>query len=344
MDWINYEVEGQIDGIKTLWTSEIELFPIAVTMERFREFEKYGCFTFGYEGSDANLSIEKEKKEMELKVTEYQLPEKISFNFEELKQELTEKVSHYETLVYTDEQIKEAKEDRANLNKLKKALNDERIRREKEYMVPFNAFKAQIAEIISIIDKPVAVIDKQVKAYEEQRRQDKLDEITEFFNETEHPEWLHIAQIMDDKWLNASVSVKSITESMESKLDQIEMDLTTLHDLPEFGFEATEIYKTSLNLNKALNEGHRLSEIQKQKAAHEAEQARLAAEAEAKKAAEQAANKAGEAVFNNAPDVSAQIPEAPAKQWVRFQALMTTEDAFALKDFFNSRNIEFKAV
>lgn len=339
-----FPLAGLIDGIKTLWTSEIELFPIAVTMERFREFEKYGCFTFGYEGSDANLSIEKEKKEMELKVTEYQLPEKISFNFEELKQELTEKVSHYETLVYTDEQIKEAKEDRANLNKLKKALNDERIRREKEYMVPFNAFKAQIAEIISIIDKPVAVIDKQVKAYEEQRRQDKLDEITEFFNETEHPEWLHIAQIMDDKWLNASVSVKSITESMESKLDQIEMDLTTLHDLPEFGFEATEIYKTSLNLNKALNEGHRLSEIQKQKAAHEAEQARLAAEAEAKKTAEQAANKAGEAVFNNAPDVSAQIPEAPAKQWVRFQALMTTEDAFALKDFFNSRNIEFKAV
>lgn len=44
-----FPLAGLIDGIKTLWTSEIELFPIAVTMERFREYEKYGCFTFGYE-------------------------------------------------------------------------------------------------------------------------------------------------------------------------------------------------------------------------------------------------------------------------------------------------------
>ena len=74
---------------------------------------------------------------MELKMNEYQLPEKILFNYEELKQELTEKVAHYETLVYTDDQIKEAKADRANLNRLKKALNDERIRREKN--LPYTA-------------------------------------------------------------------------------------------------------------------------------------------------------------------------------------------------------------
>ena len=45
-----FPLAGLIDGIKTLWTSEIELFPIAVTMERFREYEKYGCFTFGCGG------------------------------------------------------------------------------------------------------------------------------------------------------------------------------------------------------------------------------------------------------------------------------------------------------
>ena len=45
-----FPLAGLIDGIETLWTSEIELFPIAVTMERFREYEKYGCFTFGCDG------------------------------------------------------------------------------------------------------------------------------------------------------------------------------------------------------------------------------------------------------------------------------------------------------
>lgn len=114
---------------------------------------------------------------MELKMNDYQLPEKISFNFDELKQELTEKVSMYETLVYTDDQIKEAKADKAQLNKLKKALNDERIRLEKEYMQPFNSFKSQVNEIISIIDKPVALIDKQVKEYEDKQKQDKMEQI-----------------------------------------------------------------------------------------------------------------------------------------------------------------------
>ena len=47
-----FPLAGLIDGIKTLWTSEIELFPIAVTIERFREYEKYGCFTFGFECLD----------------------------------------------------------------------------------------------------------------------------------------------------------------------------------------------------------------------------------------------------------------------------------------------------
>ena len=107
---------------------------------------------------------------MEFKVNEYQLPDKLTFNYEELKQELTEKVNEYKTLIYSDEQIKEAKADRASLNKLKTALNDERIRREKEYMQPFNEFKSKVAEIIKIIDEPIALIDAQVKGYEDKKK------------------------------------------------------------------------------------------------------------------------------------------------------------------------------
>lgn len=288
----------------------------------------------------------KENKQMELKMNEYQLPEKILFNYEELKQELTEKVSHYETLVYTDDQIKEAKADRANLNRLKKALNDERIRREKEYMQPFNTFKTQINEIIGIIDKPMAVIDKQVKAYEDKQKQDKMDAIKNLWESCDVPEGLVLDKIFDQKWLNASVSMKSITAAIDNAIAGFNQDMDTLSNLPEFGFEAQQVYIRTLDINKALAEGQRMAQVQKQKAEYEAEQARRKTEEEARKQAEQAANQAGEAVFDNAPDVSAQIPipEVPVKQWVAFQALMTTEDALALKDFFNSRNIEFKAV
>ena len=287
---------------------------------------------------------------MELRMNEYQIPSQILFNYEELKQELTEKVNVYTSLVYTDEKIKEAKEDRANLNKLKKALNDERIRREKEYMAPFNAFKSQVNEIIGIIDKPIEVIDRQIKEFENVQKQNKLEEITKFFNSVEHPDWLFLYMIQSDKWTNASTSMKSIQEEIKSKIEQINKDLVTLSNLPEFGFEATEVYKTSLNINKAVSEAQRMSQIAKAKA--EAEAAKARAEEEAKKAAEfvppvideKFQNEAFAAAAQMNPPVEEVREEPVQRQWVSFSANLSKDDAIALKAFFESRNIEFKRI
>lgn len=285
---------------------------------------------------------------MELKINEITIPEAIQFNYEELKQELTEKVSMYETMVYTDDQIKEAKADKANLNKLKKALNDERIRREREYMQPFNDFKQKINEIISIIDKPVAVIDKQVKAFDEKKKLEKLKSIKELFeNISDKPEWLKLEQIFSDRWLLASVSMRQIQDGMEGWFNEIKQSLDTLSNLADFAFEATEIYKSTLDINKALNEGKRLLEIQKRKEEQERLQKeveeRAKAEAEAKKQAEMISNETGEAVFNNAPDIKAQEPVEVA-QWISFSAKLTVAQAVELREFFEGRKIEFKAV
>lgn len=292
---------------------------------------------------------------MQLKMNEYQLPERISFNHEELKAGIIEKVSFYETLVYTDENIGEAKKDRANLNKLKTALNDERIRLEKEYMLPFNEFKAKINEIIGIIDRPISVIDKQVKGFEEQKKAEKLEAVKELWNSMEHPEALTFEKVFKDKFLNASTSFKVIKQYFLDAITRYEEDIKTLQNLPEFSFEAIEVYKTSLDLSKAISEGQRLAAIQKrkeeaerQKAEQEriaAEQARLKAEAEEQKQEEQLP---GQVSFNDAESfdkcINPPAEESPALEWVAFRALMTTEDALALKEFFQSRGIEFEQV
>lgn len=290
---------------------------------------------------------------MELRVNEVTIPEKISFNYEELKAELTEKVAFYETLVYTDDQVKDAKADRATLNKLKKTLNDERIRREKEYMQPFNEFKAQVNEIIGIIDKPIAVIDKQVKEFEDQKKTKKQKDIEELFAGMGFQSFVTLEKIWDPKWLNASTSMKSIEEQMRSRMYQIGDDVLTLHNLPEFGFEATEVYKQTLDINKAIKEAQRMAEIAKAKA--EAEAKKKAAE-EARKAEEE--RKAKEikeeqtVIAPAEPNEQAVTPSEPVqsadstpeRMLVRFEVLLTTEDAYALKEFFKSRNIEFKAI
>lgn len=290
---------------------------------------------------------------MELRVNEVTIPEKISFNYEELKAELTEKVAFYETLVYTDDQVKDAKADRATLNKLKKTLNDERIRREKEYMQPFNEFKAQVNEIIGIIDKPIAVIDKQVKEFEDQKKANKQKDIEELFTSIGFQSFVTLDKIWDPKWLNASVSMKSIEEQMKAKMYEIGNGVFTLSRLPEFGFEATEIFRQTLDINKAIKEAQRMAEIAKAKA--EAEAKKKAAE-EARKAEEE--RKAKEikeeqtVIAPAEPNEQAVTPSEPVqsadstpeRMLVRFEVLLTTEDAYALKEFFKSRNIEFKAI
>lgn len=281
---------------------------------------------------------------MELRVNDVAIPEKIDFNYEELKAELTDKVKFYESLAYTDDQIKDAKADRANLNRLKKAFNDERIRIEKEYMKPFEEFKAQINEIIAIIDKPMAVIDEQVKAFEEKRKAEKQKAIEELFDSIGFQNFVTLDKIQDPKWLNASVSMKSIEEQMRSRMYQIGDDVLTLLGLAEFGFEATEVYKQTLDINKAISEAKRMSEIAKAKA--DAEAKKKAAEESRKAEEEQTviapAEPNEQAVTPSEPVQSAD--STPERMLVRFEVLLTTEDAYALKEFFKSRNIEFKAI
>lgn len=290
---------------------------------------------------------------MELKIEQVAIPEKIAFNYEELKQELSDKVKMYETLVYADEQIKSAKTDRADLNRLKKALNDERIRREKEYMQPFNAFKAQINEIIGIIDKPVALIDRQIKEYEEQKRQEKKREIELLFSTYPHPEWLKLPQIWDDRWLNASASMKKVCEELNGRIDVINEDLSALSDLPEFSFEAIETYKTTLDLNKSIAEGHRLSEMQKRKAEQEkvrAERERLRKEQEER--AKASMSQETTEPFNGTGEIQMQhqakeeVVQSPKEipTYVCFKALLTVAQALELKEFFESRSIEFSRI
>lgn len=260
---------------------------------------------------------------MELRVNEVAIPERIEFNYEELKAELTAKVSFYETLVYTDEQIKDAKADRANLNRLKKALNDERIRREKEYMKPFDEFKAQVNEIIAIIDKPAKVIDEQVKIFDERKKAEKRKAIEELFESIGFQNFVTLEKIWDSKWLNTSVSMKNIEEQMRMKMYEIGDGVLSLSQLPEFGFEATEIFKETLDLNKAITEAKKMSEIAKAKA-----------EAEAAKAEEE----------QSVQEQPQEPPREVQKMTVRFEAELSTDDAVALREFFISRDITFRAI
>ena len=271
---------------------------------------------------------------MELKIKDYQLPAPIVFNYEELKAELVAKMQDYQTTVYTEDKVTEAKKDRAKLNSLKKTLNDERIRREKEYLEPFQAFKNQVNEIIGIIDKPIGVIDRQIKGFEEDQKAAKREQIGSIWQNIEHPEWLTLPKVFNEKWLNKTATIKSIELELIDKVAQINRDLDTIKALDNFAFEAEAEYKRTLDLAQAVAEGKRLAEIQK-------------AKEEAKKAAEPKPEPPAptpEAVKVEAAGFMGEISKEEPRMWVSFQAYMTVAQAKELKSFFEARNIDFKAV
>lgn len=296
---------------------------------------------------------------MELKIyspTEDSFIKAIEWNHAEIKKEVAEKVGYYANLVYTEDQIKEAKADRAKLNKFVQALETKRKEIKKQCMQPYEDFEKKMKEITGIVNDSIKAIDDQVKGYEEQKKAEKQEQIKEFFQslpKIEGFEDLKLSQIWNNRWLNASMPLKKVQEEISTICGEIKDSLQMLQNLPEYGFEAIEVYKVSLDLRSAMNEAHRLSEMAKRKAEAERIAAERKAAEEAKKAEEipctpykepvatvtATANINGESV----PVASVQV-ETPQRMWVSFQAYLTNEDAYALADFFNSRNIPFEPV
>lgn len=273
---------------------------------------------------------------MELQLQPVEIPEKISFNYFELKTELEQTLKRYETMVYTPEQLKVAKADRASLNKLKRALNDERIKREREYMRPFDEFKAQINELISTIDKPIELIDSQVKEFEEQKRDEKLEEIEKIFSSVNPHEWLTLDKILKPEWLNASFGIKAVEAEIKKILSGITEDIATLAEMPAYAFEATVLYKQTLSIKEALNESIRLSEIARLK--KEAEERKQETVSEPDLEFVEVAEKL-EGVETGEPE-----KDAETAMWVSFSALLTVSNALKLKEFFEMNGIEFKPI
>ena len=275
---------------------------------------------------------------MELKILSPQeggFVKEIQWNNEELKAEISEKMQDYKNLVFTEETIKEAKKDRANLNKLKNAFEDERKRIKKLCMAPYDEFEKQVKELVALIDEPIRLIDNQIKEVEEKRRDEKRKEVEALFPTIGFQAFVTLDMIWDDKWMNATVSMAKIEEQMKSRMYQIGDDVFTIHGLPEFSFEAMEVYKNTLDLTKAIQEGQRLSEIQKRKAAYEEE--RRKKEEAAKQAAIQPANKP-EPGQSEVKEENGELIQLDFRVWG------TREQIMGLRQYLTDNKIKFGKV
>lgn len=283
---------------------------------------------------------------MELKIMSPQengFVKEILWNNKELKAEIEAKMQDYKNLVFTEETIKEAKTDRANLRKLKDAFETERKRIKKLCIEPYENFERQVKEVVSLIEEPIQLIDKQIKEVEEQKKLQKRKYIEELFGTIGFQCFVTLDKIWDDKWLNVSVPLTKIEEQMKSTMYRIGNDVVTISRLPEFSFEALDMYKKTLDLNQAIQEGHRLADIQKRKAAYEEQQRQK--EAEKAKQQEEKTLAAHSAAASKT-ETEAGVAQQPEEKLytVEFRVETTKEKLNLLKNFFQLNHITYGPV
>lgn len=286
---------------------------------------------------------------MELKIIspgENGFLKEIQWNQEEVKAWVAARVQDYKNIAYTEDQVKDMKKDRADLNKLRTAFESERKRLKKVCMEPYNLFEQQAKEVVALIDEPIQLIDSQLYELEEIRKQQKKKDIEALFDTIGFQTFVTLDNIFDQKWLNASVSIGKIEEQMKSIMYKIGTDVATIGNLPEFSFEAMEVYKKTLDLNKAILEGQRLAEIQKRKQQYEEEQKRIAEEKARQEEQEQSV--LAEVVEETAPveekvDASPE-PVRPDLVQMDFRVWCTKEQLMDLREYLIAHQIKFGRV
>lgn len=196
---------------------------------------------------------------LELRMTtnlEEDLPRELSFNFDELKAELTAQLERYNGLIITEDTIKAGKDDRAKLNKLKTAIDTRRKEIKKQWNEPYTNFEGKIKEVLALIEAPIQAIDSQLNRYEEERKAEKKDVIYELYHEivpSEVKGILLFDRIFEARWLNKGVGMDEVEKALSDLAARVQGDVEALKTIePEHAAAVRAEYYKTLDLGAAM--------------------------------------------------------------------------------------------
>lgn len=278
-------------------------------------------------------------------------PQHIETNFEAVDAYLTEAMAPYTQLVVTEDSIGDAKKTLAQLRKLKDGINAQKIAVKREWMKPYTEYEDKAKQLMSRVEAGISNIDGQVKDYDARRKEQKLQELKDYFDQEASryrvEEYLDWNLIRNPKWANASFSVEDAENEISAIITRTagDVDYITGMDSPFTAAMLIE-YRRSRDLRAALSVEARLKAVQ---------------EAEERKKAERLAETFREAQEEADGDVANVEPApAPTAQFIRpieeeeppkpklydlaFKVKVTMQQAHALKAFFAEQGIEYHKI
>lgn len=292
----------------------------------------------------------------------------MSWNEEEVQKNLDELLAAYTGRVYTSESIKDAKADRAAVNKWDKQLGDALRAAKKLYTDPLEAFGQRIRAMQAQCKQVSGAIDQQVKAVEQAEKEEKRSSLMLVYRDCigELEPLISFERLLIPQWLNKTYDLakasKELRLAVETKREEIRLIRETCGEDAE---PCVTEYLRNLSVNDALHEHNRRENARAAQA--EAEARRQAAERakasapvvvspteEERQIRAEAAQAAQASAFVTASgrldcEVLQQFahpntPQPPARRRYRFWVDFTPEDIEWFKQGAAERGIPFGSV
>lgn len=275
----------------------------------------------------------------------------ISWNWEQLKAEIAERMEPYQSVLVTADGVTAAKKDLANLRKLESTLEDQRKAIKKECEKPYKEFEARMKEITGIIHLGIDNINTQVKAFEDAEIKEKQSQIEKFYAITagELAEHISLDKLWNPKWLNRTYKMAQVETDISDRLNGIRDDLETIRKMDSpFSIELVQRYYLTLSIADVIRHNTTLETARKQ-AEEAAERIRQAEQAKAQAPAEQP-NPDVEEVEELDPvvdevDFEEDVLETPKPlQQIDFRVWVNDAQKAALRDFLVRNGIRYGSV
>jgi len=162
----------------------------------------------------------------EIKVFEVNLSVgQITTNFEEVKKSALEYAEKYKAMTFSDDAVADAKKAIAEVNKVIKAINAQRIADKKKWNEPIVQYEQRCKDLEKILNDGVEDIKKFVDSAETKRIDARKAEIGCIFDALNPFDWLTLDKIKNEKWLNKTTTEAVIQAEIKARLDLIKITI-----------------------------------------------------------------------------------------------------------------------
>ena len=168
----------------------------------------------------------------ELQIVSLENTDIVGWDFEQIKSQLEQRLEYYKNLVYTEDDIKSAKNDRSDLNKAKTVIENARKAYKAKCMEPYEALEPKIKELVGMIEVQRHLIDDTVKSFEDKKKKEKEVEIRSYYDKKsfvlgEYADRLY-DKLLDPKWLNASTAKGKYEEGIQIAINNALNDINSI--------------------------------------------------------------------------------------------------------------------